>query len=101
MESFESQQNRAVADKEIRDEIDALTPRGWATLSEKRLGELDALTKEMPAYQSRISQQWQRRLMREQLRGTMRAAWISGISGLLGVVLGWILSLWQLRYFHQ
>jgi hypothetical protein len=92
MQSFEAEQRRNLADKAIRDEIDALTPRDWAALSEKRLGELYALTQDMPAYQSRVSQQWQRRLMREQLSVTMRATWISAISGLIGVALGWALS---------
>lgn len=92
MASFEAEQRREFADKAVRDDIDALTPRDWDTMSEKRLGEVDALTKDMPAYHSRVSQQWQRRLMREQLRGSMRAAWISAASGLVGVVLGWLLS---------
>ena len=92
MENFEAEQRRNFADKEIRDEIDALTPADWAALTDKRLGEYYALTQQMPAYQIRVSQEWQRRLTREQLRGTFRAAWISAISGLVGVVVGWVLS---------
>jgi hypothetical protein len=96
MESFEAEQRRNFADKAIRDEIDALTPADWKALTEKRLGEYYVLTQQMPAYQIRVSQEWQRRLMREQLRGTSRAAWISAISGIVGTlvggVVGWLLS---------
>jgi hypothetical protein len=92
MADFEADMRRELTNKEIRDEIDALTPRGWASLSEKRLGDYQVLTQEMPAYNVRVSQEWQRRLIREQLRGAMRGSWISAISGLVGVVLGWLLS---------
>src|SRR6266704_3672233 len=92
MGDFGADMRRELANKEIRDELDALTPRGWGNLSEKRLGEYQVLTQEMPAYNIRVSQEWQRRLIREQLRGAMRASWISAISGLVGVVIGWLLS---------
>lgn len=96
MGDFEADTRRELANKEIRDEIDRLTPRDWTKLAEKRLAEYDALTQDMPAYRIRVSQEWQRRLIREQLSGTARIAWISAISGLAGVVLGWALS-----YLHH
>lgn len=34
MESFKAEQRREFADKAIRDDIDALTPRDWDTMSE-------------------------------------------------------------------